>query len=68
MIHRLQNTTLSHRVFKLIALNNLVLLQNFKSILLLSVFLCDQKYFSITSLADHGFGNEVFSGDLACLN
>jgi hypothetical protein len=54
-----QDAALGHSVLKLVALDDLVLLQNFERVLLVSVFLRDQQHFAVAALPNHRIGDKV---------
>ena len=53
-------------MLELISLDDLVLLQNFESVALASVFLYNKQYLSVRALPDNSYSMEVFSSNFPC--
>ena len=62
-----QNAAFSHRVFELVALNDLVLLQNFESVVFAGILLLHKEHLAVTPLTNHSHCLEVLYVDLSSL-
>lgn len=53
MLHALENSSLADRVLDLTELANVLLLEDFHSVVLFSLLVEDEKYFAVCAFAEH---------------